>query len=210
MNDEQTLFQFFAFKVIGPCKQMQAIMARGLTTKWKQIIYIDFDQKMTRKILTTAVMLLNQINFQVVACVSDMGGGNISLMNKLGVNKYNPTFHCEGYEKPITYFPDAPHLLKLIHNWLVDYGFLLDGNVISIEPIKELIQLCNKTDVRTNHKLTEEHIPNKGSFSRQNVRKACEVLSDTTAKSLRFFEEKNKLKSNHCGSTADFLTLVDQ
>ena len=185
-------------------------MARGLTAKWKQVIYFDFDQKMTKEILYEAITLLNNIGFKTVACVSDMGGGNISLMNQLNINKENVTFYCPGIDQPVVYFPDAPHLLKLTRNWLIDYRFQLDDEIVSIEPIAELIKISDKTEIRAAHKLTDEHLPKKGSFSRQNVRKAAQLLFHTTAKCLRFFKKNGSLKSEHSESTANFVELADK
>lgn len=37
-------------EVVGPHSQLQIVMARGLTSNWKQPAYIDFDQKITKEI----------------------------------------------------------------------------------------------------------------------------------------------------------------
>lgn len=66
-------------EVVGPHTQMQVVMVRGLFSKWKQPIFIDFDQKMTKKILLDIISQLEEISYHVVVCVSDCGGGNVGL-----------------------------------------------------------------------------------------------------------------------------------
>lgn len=42
-------------EVIGSHNQMQVIMPRGLASKWKQPIYVDFDKKITKDILLNII-----------------------------------------------------------------------------------------------------------------------------------------------------------
>jgi len=41
-------------------------MARGIASKWKQPIFVDFDTKITKQILIDIIDGLNQIGFKVV------------------------------------------------------------------------------------------------------------------------------------------------
>jgi len=66
-------------EVVGPYNQMQAIMARGIASNWKQQIYVDFDKKMTKEILFDIIEKLDEIGFKTICCVSDCGGDNIGL-----------------------------------------------------------------------------------------------------------------------------------
>ncbi|KAJ8978842.1 hypothetical protein NQ317_004453, partial [Molorchus minor] len=66
-------------QVLGPHSQLQVVQARGLFSKWKQPVYIAFDQKVNKDILCNIISELRNISFNVVACVSDCGGGNIGL-----------------------------------------------------------------------------------------------------------------------------------
>lgn len=54
-------------------------MARGLFANWKQPIYMGFDKKMTQELLEDVITRLHNIEYNVVACVSDCGGGNQGL-----------------------------------------------------------------------------------------------------------------------------------
>jgi len=70
--------------------------------------------------------------------------------------KLNISFDNTYFSHPITndyYFADAPHLLKLIRNWLIDTGFVLsDGSNVDSTPLKELLKLTN-SEVFICHKL---------------------------------------------------------
>lgn len=66
-------------EVVGPHSQMQVVMARGIASQWKQPIFVDFDQKMTKSILFSIIDRLDQIGFNLLCCVSDCGGGNVGL-----------------------------------------------------------------------------------------------------------------------------------
>lgn len=67
-------------------------MARGLLSQWKQLVYIDFDNKVTRKILLNIITSLHKISFNVVAGVSDCEASNIGLWKELGVDMNNTCF----------------------------------------------------------------------------------------------------------------------
>lgn len=79
-------------QVIGPHKQMQVIMLRGLFTNWKQQIFLDFDTSITPEIVSTAIKKTQSCGFDVVACVSDMGGGNYGMWKKMSVGLDKPWF----------------------------------------------------------------------------------------------------------------------
>lgn len=119
-------------RVVGPHKNLQVMMARGLFSNWKQPVYAAFDTKVTVAELNNVIIELFEAGYKVVGCVSDCGGGNQGLWKECGIDVVaNP--HKTFIEHPILktkiyFFPDAPHLLKLIRNWLLDEGFLVEGN----------------------------------------------------------------------------------
>jgi hypothetical protein len=66
---------------------------------------------------------LHKISYNVVACVSDCGGSNVGLSKELGVDINNTSFKHPVSDNHIYMFADAPHLLKLFRNWLLDARF---------------------------------------------------------------------------------------
>lgn len=189
--------------VHGPCDQMQVILARGLTSKWKQPVYVDFDDKMTKFTLKNVVNRLAEAGFTVVAIVSDNGGSNIGLRTNLCVSEENPFFELN--QTKIHVFSDVPHLLKLIRNWILDYGFIMsDGSVVSKIPLIKLISL-HTTEVSSLYDLGEKHLSCKG-VERQNVRLAEQLLSFKTATALKQYFPEDPVAL----STAEFIMKVSK
>lgn len=144
-------------KVIGPHTKMQVLMVRGLFGRWKQTIFADFDCNMTKELLIKIITRLHEINFDVAAIVCDCGGTNQGLWRDLNVSQHNSSFpHPCVDVQPIFVFADAPHLLKLIRNWLLDGGFTLSGGkCITKRPLKRLVRDVS-TEVSSCYMLSEK------------------------------------------------------
>lgn len=168
-------------EVVGPHSQMQVVMARGIASQWKQPIFVGFDQKMTKTILFSIIDRLDQIGFNVLCCVSDCGGGNIGLWKALDISYENPICSTPS-GKEIVFIPDAPHILKLIRNWLLDTGFQFNEQLINKKPLESLIKKTS-TEISIYYKLSEEHLTCEGP-QRQKVKLASQLLSHTTATAL--------------------------
>jgi Transposase protein len=100
-------------------------MARGLFSKWKTPVYVGFDTPMTSNLLKQLITVLHEASYEVVSCVSDMGGGNIGLWKQLDVSYEKTYFPHPVTNQKITMFADVPHLLKLTRNWLLETGALI-------------------------------------------------------------------------------------
>lgn len=147
-------------QVLGHFNLMQVCMVRSMFSTWKQPIYIGFDQKMTRGILVDIITQLHYISYNCVAIVSDCGGSNVGLWRDLSVDINKTYFNHPQTQKNIYVFADAPHLLKLLRNWLLDTGFNLRGDEtikIRKEPLECLIKLTN-TEVNSCYKISDKHI----------------------------------------------------
>lgn len=194
-----------ADRIVGPHNQIQVIMARGLTASWKQPVFIDFDKKLTADILYSVIISLQEAGYQVVACVGDCGGGNLGLWKELGISVTKSHFsHPVLMECNIYYFPDAPHLLKLLRNWLLDSEFSWpSGLIVNKKPIVDIINTVSSTEVRSCHRLSVLHVTCEKT-QRQKVRLAAELLSHTTATAIR------KYSSLDCAqATADFIESIN-
>lgn len=110
--------------------------------------------------------------------VNDLGPTNIRLWNSLGIATDNTHFDnlaCD--TRKVFVFADAPHLIKLIRNHFLDYGFDLQENgKVNSECVREVIRSIH--DCRILHK----HVEITG-VKRMNVKLAVQLLSNTTAKS---------------------------
>jgi len=191
-------------EVVGPQSQMQVVMARGIASQWKQPIFVGFDQKMTKSIFFSIIDRLDQIGFNVLCCVSDCGGGNVGLWKALDVTYENPVCSTPS-GKEIVFIPDAPHILKLIRNWLLDIGFQFNEQLINKKPLESLIKQTS-TEINICHKLSEEHLTCEGP-QRQKVKLASQLLSHTTATALLHYKPIDDIKL--LNDTANFIKLVN-
>lgn len=186
-------------EIVGQHRYMQVIMAHGLFSNWKQPIYLGFDQKVTKEILFSVISELHKITYNVVACVSDCGGGNVGLWKDLGINIDNTSFKHPETNKNIYMFGDAPHLLKLLRNWLLDTGFALGSININKDPLKSLVQETNE-ELKVCYKIQEKHIECEKT-QRQNVRMAAELLSNTVGQALiRYKPGSDKKMADNLGN----------
>jgi hypothetical protein len=71
-------------EIMGPHAYMKVVLARSLFDSWKKPVYIH--EKMTEVILKSIISKLHKINYNVVACASDCGGGNQGLRKELAIN----------------------------------------------------------------------------------------------------------------------------
>lgn len=127
-------------RIYAPHKNVQCVMLRGVCSPWKQIIY-DFDCPLVKKTLFSLISRVEAAGFPVVACVSDLGPTNVRLWNTLNVTPEKPHFTNPAASDRDGYvFSDAPHLVKLIRNNLLDHGFkLADGSYVTSSCIREII-----------------------------------------------------------------------
>ncbi|XP_029345847.1 uncharacterized protein LOC115034159 [Acyrthosiphon pisum] len=180
-------------QVIGPHKSVQTVIARGLTNNWKQPIYYNFDERMTKEILYKIIEELSEIGFNVVGIVSDSGSTNVGLWKSLDISIDNTSFEHPKTNARIHVFADVPHLLKLARNHLLDSGFILpNGKFIGKNILHELLNINYGKDYKFAHKLSERHLFVEGS-GRMNVRLAANVFSNSVSKAIAYCGEKNYL-----------------
>ncbi len=203
--DEMTIKNCYEYhhgqdKVYGPHKKVQLVILRGLFHKWKIPIFYSFDTTMTKKLLLEIVLAVEEHNAIVRGAAGDLG--NQKVISELGLTEDQPWFLSPLDEtRKIYFFPDAPHLLKLLRNHLLDQGLHWDDGT-TLEK-KDLILILDKDhgETKIHHKLTPEHL-NCQQNARQRVRLAAQLLSHTTSKALMTLCPA-KTKS------AKFIKLVD-
>lgn len=131
----------------------------------------------------------------------------IWLWKDLGVS-VNKSFTNQAASECLVYvFADAPHLLKLIRNSFLDYGFKLNEKLITSRCVREVISRSVK-DLKTTFKLSSKLVSVECG-TRMNVSLAAKLLSETTAKSLEYFGERGLLSSTNWKDSSQFISLVD-
>jgi Transposase protein len=189
-------------KVLGGKSKTQVIMVRGLFSPWKSPVYYQHNQPVTEELLDSVITALHEAGFVVATIVSDMGTENQKLYTDMGVSEEHPYFLHPVTGEHICCFHDAPHLLKLARNHLVDQGFILNPSspkpeqeVACVEPLQQLLKIIPGRDV-TMHKVTQHHLSCEGC-DRQIVRLAAQVLSQKTAVALLEAGKEKLIKSVH-------------
>lgn len=199
---KEYVFDEKADQVLGDSSKTQVIMARGLMSPWKNPVYYQHSQPVTEELLDTVITELHEAGFVVVSVVSDMGTENQTLYTEMGVSAEHPYFLNPVTGEHVYCFHDAPHLIKLSRNHVVDEGLILNPSVpkpqqmvACLEPLQQLIKIVPGRDV-PQHKVTQHHLSCVGCH-RQIVRLATQVLSQTTAVSLEKAGRNKEIKSAH-------------
>lgn len=208
-------------KVIGPFKQAQVIMARGLIGNWKQPVYYNFDTPITKNILDDVISQLYSASFTVVALTTDLGGGNQSFLKELDIHTENVMFPHPVTSAPIYYFADPPHLLKLIRNHFLDQGFTLEtleGEKVHInkDPLIELHKLVQedykkpeeRRDIKIAYKMDDIHFACIRN-DRQRVILAVQMFSHTNHKGLEFTGTRGMLTCDNWQPVSEFVKLMN-
>ncbi|KAE9543773.1 hypothetical protein AGLY_002003 [Aphis glycines] len=161
-------------EVVGPHSQMQVVMAREM--------------------LLNIIEKLDQIGFKTICCVSHCSGGYVGLWRALDISYENPVFSIPN-QREIIYVPDAPHIFKLIRNWLLDIGFEYNDQTINKKPLEFLINITS----------TELSI----CPQRQKVRLASQLLFHTTSTALLHCHNILKENKRLIENLANFIELVN-
>jgi len=71
-------------QVVGPHKTCQCVMVRSLFSNWKQPVYYCYDTA-TKETIFNIIACLYNVEYTVVAVVSDMSPGNMALWAELEI-----------------------------------------------------------------------------------------------------------------------------
>lgn len=213
MADEMKIKKVFDYDratdtVLGPSNYVQVVMARGLFHNWKQPIFFDYDCQLKEGLLFSLIRKLEEINFNVVAVVSDMGGGNRKLWKLLNISNEKPFFKNPfDATKKVFVFPDAPHLVKLMRNHFLDSGFEQNGKKITKGSLVELLSEMDKSDLKIASKFKNEHLQVNGA-GRQKVKLATQLFSHTYSCAITRLASFGLAKSEDWLECADLLKKV--
>lgn len=198
-------------EVVGPHKTCQVVMARGLFKKWKSPNFYAFDQPMTKAILDDLITKLYVSGYTVVGVTSDLGPSNKAVLKDLDVDLSDPTncsfpHPCNPDLEKFTFF-DAPHLLKLLRNHLLDSGYRIDGKFFDKQILYKILEL-NSSEISTCFKLHSYHVDVSKS-ERQKVKLSAQVLSNNVAMNIKFWGHKSKLEGFAWKEAANFIQAAN-
>lgn len=190
------------------------IVGRGLFKKWKQPVYYQFDQDMTKSIILNVITELHHNGYTVIALTCDLGTTNQAVLKELEIESVvdrEKTYfqHPCDVTKKIHVFADVPHLIKLLRNHLLDSGLHISGQFINKSCLERLLEI-NSNDLKIAHKLSRLHLDVTGP-QRQNVKLATQIFSNTNAAAIEWCGLRGFM--NDClmwRETACFLSLFNK
>lgn len=162
-------------------------MLKGMCNNWKQplayfFLNSTFLANKLKPIIIQTIEKLQEIDYKVIAFVTDMGGNFMITAKALGVTENNPFFTVQ--EQQIAYFVDPPHAIKAVRNNFYKNNINYNGALILWKFVEQFYEIDKKNNIRLAPKLTDCHIaPN--NFEKMKVRYATQVLSATVAASLQ-------------------------
>ena len=199
-------------QAIGLHKTVQVGMVRGLFDKWKQIIFYGYDRPLTQDIVNNIISELYEAGYLVVAIVTDLGPTNTKVFKNMNIgiknNQKSFFIHPSDINLKVFVFKDIPHLLKLIRNHFLDYGFVINGKRISKECIIEAVRANENRDLKVVFKINLDHLQVKNA-DRQNVAMAGQLFSKTTARGVFWCGEQGYLTHDNFVETCEFMELID-
>jgi hypothetical protein len=154
-------------------------MLGGIATRWKQTVayyYISnaTDGSVLADIVVQIITRCHDIGLNVAAVTSDMGSSNRAMWKKLGVVSSKDTLvNCFTHPcvagNSVYVLADVPHLVKNLRNHLVNgqlitlpthvvEQFSLPSAVVSVEPLRKLVDYQADKDLKPAPKLISKHL----------------------------------------------------
>ena len=184
-------------QILGPHSKANTMIMRGVFKKYKMPIWYRMDTALKKDELFQIIHRLEGLGYHVVSVTSDMGPDNRGLAKELGITPHHSWFPNPARPKAnIYYFFDVPHILKLIRNNLLEYGFIVPNEEGKEAPINKsmLKNVFEKirgeaghSEITIAHKLNDEKIYEVQGQDKQRVKLAAVLLSETMANAINYF-----------------------
>lgn len=124
----------------GPHKFLTAIVARGLYSDWSQLIYVNFDVRITKQNLNSVIEALHKIDFSVAACTCNFEDAPNDLWTELDVSCGKNFFLHPITNEQIYAFYYIDDLLVATNKQFIDGRLALDVQPINRQPVMQAIQ----------------------------------------------------------------------
>lgn len=200
--------------------QALVFMVTALNDSWKIPVGYFLIESVTAEqksqLVTDCIKLLYSCNVNVISITCDGCPSNFAMAKILGCKiehdvEVNPVFNIEieGVNKEVCFFPDPPHMVKLIRNLLGNKHVLKtrDDKIIKWSFITSLHDLQEQEGLHLANKLRKAHI----NFVKQimKVKLAVQTFSNSVADSIEFCEENHFEQFQGSSPTVDFIRKVN-
>lgn len=163
-------------------------------------------------LVKVGLSLVHDAGVTVASLTCDGTSCNIAMANKLGCSitprNLKTSFPHPSTGRPVYFFLDPSHMLKLVRNTIGDFGILKVGEEqVEWKYIKLLHNVQKEQALHLGNKLTQEHV--RYWKQKMKVKLAAQVFSDSVADSLSYML-KNKVEGfKNCQATIDFLRIFN-
>lgn len=123
--------------IVGPHKYLTLIVARGLYRDWSQVVYFNFDTRVSKQNLNCVIEALHKIDFPVAALASNFEEGKTDIFVDLSIN-YGKGF----FQHPIT--QEKIHCFYYLDDMLQATNAHFFGGHLTIDENQQSKQLINK------------------------------------------------------------------
>jgi len=156
------------------------IMIAGVTTRWKQVIGYHLTNKSTdsaqlKPLVIEAVTHAHEIGLSVLNVTTDMGACNQAMLRAFGIHcsreltPVNSIEHPCDSDRRLFFMADVPYLIKRLRCSFVSNEFMyisssvvekksLPGNMVSLEPVCQLLVVQETRDLRIAPSLSHDVI----------------------------------------------------
>ena len=182
------------------------------------------DGSVLAEIVLQIIKLSHDIGLNVAAVTSDMGSSNRAMWNKLGVvSSKDALVNCFAHpcvaDSFVYVLADVPHLVKNLRNHVVNgqvitlpsyvvQRFSLPCSVVSVDPLKQLVDYQSDKDLKPAPKLGAKHLQ-PSHFDKMKVSNALNVFSHSVSAALQLVVETENWDKSVL-STSWFIEIIDK
>lgn len=167
---------------------------------------VSLDAQKKSDLVKEVIGEITKLGAKVIVNTFDGLQTNFTTCKKMGasfdISNFDPVIRTPVDNTEVKVILDACHVIKLMRNYLKSEGTMIDSQNRKIEwaHLVALEECRVKNDLVT-HKLTKEHIC---VDNKMKVRLAAELLSKSTASSLKFLRENGQPGFENCEGTEEF------
>ena len=196
-------------------------MLTSLRSSWKfpigYVLINKINGSTLHALLAEALRLGLEHGLRIRAITMDGLSANLTAMRMFGcklstsLENIDGQFSFDGYEYPLFFCPDPPHMLKLARNALGELKILqdADGNKIEWRFIESLIDLQQSEGLKLGgNKLSKKHLMYEKCKMKVNI--AAQTLSSSVADAIQFLDENDVPEFQGSGPTVSFIRKIDR
>lgn len=125
--------------ILGPHKYLTLIVARGLYKKWSQLVYFNYDTRVSKQHLNQTIEALHNIKYNVVALASNFEEGKSDIFSELSINYGKGFFQHPKTSDKIQCFYYLNDMLQATNAHFFGGQLTIDDNQQAKQPINKQV-----------------------------------------------------------------------